>query len=99
MFGKKMSEYASLQGPLLAALVVVGLARLALSLAGLPDATVKWVAPNIYAAPEFSPPAPLSPWVHIAAHLTVGMLAVSLIGWGVMSLAMQVGRKLSPARA
>jgi hypothetical protein len=151
MFGKKMSEYAGIQGALLAALVVVGVVRLALSLSGLPDATVKWVAlnavlwpgfvycglaarragflykqllplallqalvfhsvavlgillqiagfANIYAAPEYSPPAPLSPWIHIAAHLTVGMLAVSLIGWGTMSLVMLIGRKLSPARA
>ena len=34
-------------------------------------------------------------WVHIGAHLTLGMVAASLIGWGFASLVMLVTRKVA----
>jgi hypothetical protein len=40
MFGKTVSEYLGFQRVVLAVLAAVGFARLALSLAGLPDTTV-----------------------------------------------------------
>jgi hypothetical protein len=148
MFGKPVREYLAFQKWWLVALAVVGLLRIALSLGGLPDATVKWVStnvvgfaaflyygaagyrsrflykqllplaffhavvfhalavagilltiagfPNIYAAPEYAPFP--NQWFHIGAHLTIGMVAVSLIGWAVASLSMLVTRAVSPRR-
>jgi hypothetical protein len=46
MFGKTVSQYLGFQRVVLAVLAAVGLARLALSLAGLPDATVRWLSMN-----------------------------------------------------
>lgn len=51
--------------------------------------------PNIYAAPEFSGPAAQSQWLHAAAHLTIGMVAATLIWWGAASLARLVATKIS----
>jgi hypothetical protein len=148
IFGKRISEYLAFEKPFLIALVVVGLARLALSLAGVPNTTVRWLPmnaviwagafyfgvtvhtrrfgsykqllplaaflvapfhaiavlgilltiagfPNIYAAPEYSPSPDVNQWLHILAHLTVGMVAASLILWGVSSLVMLVTKKLA----
>jgi hypothetical protein len=47
MFGKRVSEYLAFQWPLLVLTAAVGLARLGLSLAGTPDATVKWLSMNV----------------------------------------------------
>ena len=44
LFGKKLSEYLRFQWWILALLVVVGLARLALSLGGAPKDTAKWLS-------------------------------------------------------
>ncbi len=149
MFGKRVSEYLAFVAPVLLALAVVGLLRLALSLAGLPDSTVKWVAtnlagwggalwmgvaahrrrfgtyrhllpaaflagtvfhgmavigillaiagwPNIYAAPEYGGGPATNPWVHLGAHLTVGMVAVTLIWWGAASLARLLASRVAP---
>ena len=49
MFGKKVSEYLAFQKVVLAILAVVGLTRLGLSLAGLPDSTVRWLPMNAVA--------------------------------------------------
>ena len=46
MFGKRVSEYLGFQKWVLALLAVVGLLRLALSLAGLPNSEVRWLAMN-----------------------------------------------------
>jgi hypothetical protein len=46
IFGKRVSEYLAFQKVFLIVLVVVGLTRLALSLAGLPNSTVTWVSMN-----------------------------------------------------
>lgn len=147
MFGKSFAEYVRFQMPVLVILAVVGLARLGASLAGAPEATVKWVAmnivlwsgaiyygvaaqrrgfgsykqllplvvvqvvlfqaiavlgillaiagyPNIFAAPEYSFQAG-SQWAHLLAHMTIGIVAPSLILWGVASLAMLVTRKVA----
>jgi hypothetical protein len=44
IFGKPLSEYLRFQAPILALIVMVGLARFALSLAGLPNSAVKWLS-------------------------------------------------------
>ena len=47
MFGKPVKEYLELQKWWLVALAVMGVLRIALSLAGLPDSTVKWFSTNV----------------------------------------------------
>ncbi len=47
MFGKPLAEYLGFQKVVLAAILGVGLARLGLSLAGLPDASVRWLSMNV----------------------------------------------------
>jgi len=44
IFGKSGSEYFAFQKAIVILIVVVGLLRLAMSLAGLPVATVKWIS-------------------------------------------------------
>jgi phosphate/sulfate permease len=44
MFGKKVGQYLSFQRLFLVAIVVVFVVRLALSLAGTPNATARWVS-------------------------------------------------------
>ena len=44
MFGKKLSEYISFAKPILLLILVVGIARLALSLAGVQNSAVKWLS-------------------------------------------------------
>jgi hypothetical protein len=50
--------------------------------------------PNIFAAPEYSFQAQ-SQWVHLLAHLTVGIVVPTLLTWGVASLVMLITRKVS----
>lgn len=47
MFGKRVSQYLAFQKAFLATTAVVGLARLGLSLTGVPDATVAWLSMNV----------------------------------------------------
>jgi hypothetical protein len=49
MFGKSVSQYLGFQKVFLVLLAVVGLARLGLSLSGLPDTTVRWFSMNAVA--------------------------------------------------
>ena len=49
MFGRRLSEYFAFQKVFLALIVAVGLARLALSLAGLPNAGVSWLSMTVVA--------------------------------------------------
>ena len=49
MFGKRLSRYLAFQKVVLGLLAAVGLARLGLSLAGVPDATVAWLSMNVVA--------------------------------------------------
>jgi hypothetical protein len=46
MFGKPLSEYLAFQKVILGLLAAVGLARLGLSVAGLPNTTVAWLSMN-----------------------------------------------------
>ncbi len=148
MFGKRLSEYLGFQKVFLGLIAAVGLARLGLSLAGLPNSTVTWLSmnavlwaatlyygvavhtkgfgsyrqllplvflqlvpfhaiavlgillsiagfPNIFAAPEYSGPfASQSQWIHVLAHLTIGMIVPSLLLWGVSSLVLLVTKSV-----
>ncbi len=47
MFGKRLSQYLAFQRAFLVLTAAVGLARLGLSLAGVPDATVAWLSMNV----------------------------------------------------
>jgi hypothetical protein len=49
MFGKRLSDYLRFQAVILGVIAVVGLARLGLSLAGLPDRTVTWLSMSVVA--------------------------------------------------
>ncbi len=148
MFGKRIGEYLAFQKMFLALIAAVGLVRLGLSLAGLPDSSVKWASmnvvswagalyyavavhtrgfgsykqilplalfqmvvqqsiavlgillsivgfPNIFAAPEFSLGVQ-NQWIHIAAHLTIGIVVASLLLWVVSSLVMWITKKVAP---
>ncbi len=44
VFGKTLSEYIQFLKPILVLILIVGLARLFLSLAGAPNSTVKWLS-------------------------------------------------------
>lgn len=44
MFGKTLSEYVSFAKPILLLIIVVGVARLALSLGGVQNSAVKWLS-------------------------------------------------------
>jgi hypothetical protein len=46
IFGKRLSEYVVFSKPFLGLILIVGIARLALSLAGVPNSTVKWISIN-----------------------------------------------------
>ena len=44
IFGKRLSEYLEFCKPFIALIIAVGIARLALSLAGVPNQTAKWLS-------------------------------------------------------
>jgi hypothetical protein len=147
MFGKRVSQYLGFQKVFLGLIAAVGLARLGLSLAGLPDTSVRWLSmnvvgwagalyygvavytssfgsykqllplaffqtvlmqsiavlgillaiagfANIYAAPEYSFGA-TSQWLHALAHLTIGIIAPSLLLWGVSSVVLLITKRMA----
>ena len=47
IFGKRLSEYVAFATPFLVFIAVVGLLRLALSLAGLDNSVVKWISVTV----------------------------------------------------
>src|SRR5262245_38206179 len=47
IFGKTISEYLSFQKYILIIILIVGLARLFLSLGGVPDSTTKWLSISV----------------------------------------------------
>jgi hypothetical protein len=49
VFGKRLSEYFAFQKVFLALIALVGVARLGLSLAGVPDGTAKWFSMTVVA--------------------------------------------------
>ena len=72
MFGKTLSEYVRFQRPMLLLVAVVGLLRLALSLAGLPNSTVKWLSVSV---------AGLIGVVYYAVRVHTQGLAATAICW------------------
>ena len=46
IFGKRLSEYVAFSKPFLILILVVGIARLALSLGGVPNSMAKWISIN-----------------------------------------------------
>ena len=44
IFGKRLSDYVAFSKPFLCLILVVGIARLALSLGGVPNAAAKWLS-------------------------------------------------------
>jgi hypothetical protein len=54
--------------------------------------------PNIYAAPEFSGPPfarSTNQWTHALAHLTIGIVVPTLLGWGVASLVLLITKAVT----
>src|SRR5262245_43648197 len=49
MFGKSVAQYLGFQKAVLALVAAIGLGRLALSLAGVPDTSTRWVSMNVAA--------------------------------------------------
>jgi hypothetical protein len=150
IFGKTLGEYIRFQRVILALILVVGLLRLVLSLAGVPNDTVKWVSmtavaiagifyygirahtsgfggykqllpllvnqhvlahgitiigiiwtigtgqSNIFSAPEYSGGQDGGNWIHVVAHVGVGMIGFSLVGWLLASGIMWVTKKVAP---
>jgi hypothetical protein len=157
IFGKKLSEYCRFQQVILWVIGVVGVAKLALSLAGLPNDTTKWLSltvlsiaatlyygvrvhtsgfgsykqllplifnqsvlahgiiafgiiigimtghDNIFTAPEYSGGGDGKTWLHVGAHVVLGMFVGTLVGWLVASIVMwvtkRVARRPAPAVA
>lgn len=149
IFGKQVSEYVAFQKGILWLIVIVALGRFALSLAGVPNSTVKWLSvtvvallgvvyyairvhttgfgsykqllpliaiqnllfnvlsasavavaiftgrDNIYSAPEFSAGGDGKTWLHVGAHLTLGVVATTLVGWLIASGILFITKKLS----
>ncbi len=150
MFGKTVAQYLSFQKALLALIVVAWLLRLALSLAGVPNANARWISvtavlligvfyygvavhtkgfgsykqlyplmlfqsvlgeglvalavalailtsrDNIYTAPEYSGGGDGKNWLHVVAHLVLGIVILPLVSWGVSSLVLLVTKKVAP---
>jgi hypothetical protein len=64
---------------------VIAVIAIVLTMAGLP---------NIYSAPEFNPPFVTDPvhqqWLHAVAHMTIGVVLPTAIGWIMASLVLLV---------
>jgi hypothetical protein len=153
MFGKTVAQYLSFQKVILALIVLAFLLRLALSLAGVPNASARWISvtgvllvgvlyygvaaytkgfgsykqlyplmlfqsvlgeglvalaiamailtsrDNIYTAPEYSGGGDGKTWLHVVAHLVIGIVVLPLLTWGIGSLVMLVTRKVAPRPA
>ena len=155
IFGRKLSDYVRFQRVMLGLILLVGLARLALSLAGLPNDTTKWLSitvvtlagllyygvrvhtsgfgsykqllplvfnqnvlahgvivigiviaivtgqDNVFTAPEYSGGGDGKNWLHVAAHVVLGMFVFSLVGWLIASIVMWVTKRVArrPERA
>lgn len=66
-----------------AILHVVAVAGILLSIAGFP---------NILAAPEYGG---ANPWLHLLAHLTIGMIAAPLVLWALSSLVLRITKSVA----
>ena len=148
IFNKRLSDYVAFCGPFLVLIGAMGVIRLALTLGGLPNGTVKWFSinavlwigvlyyavrvhssgfgaykqllviyallnlveqaavivgivlaivtgtTNIFSTPEYSFGA--NPWVHLGAHLTIGLAAGTLMPWLIGSAILAITRRVSP---
>jgi hypothetical protein len=155
IFGKKLSEYCRFQQVILWVIGVVGLVKLALSLAGLPNDTTKWLSitalaiagivyygvrvhtsgfgsykqlvplifnqsvlahgiiavgiiiaivtghDNVFTAPEYSGGGDGKTWLHVGAHVVLGMFVGTLVSWLMASIVMWVTKRVArrPAAA
>jgi hypothetical protein len=54
---------------------------------------------NIYTAPEYSGGGDGKNWLHVVAHIVVGVVILPLVSWGIGSLVMLVTRKVAPRPA
>jgi hypothetical protein len=54
---------------------------------------------NIYTVPEYSGGGDGKTWLHVGAHLFLGIVILPLVSWGVGSLVMLVTRKVAPRTA
>jgi hypothetical protein len=149
IFNKRLSDYLAFCAPFLVLIGAMGVIRLALTLGGLPNTTVKWFSinavlwigvlyyavrvhttrfgaykqllviyallnlveqavvivgivmaivtgtTNIFSTPEYSFGA--NPWVHLGAHLTIGLAAGTLMPWLIGSAVLAVTRRVSPS--
>ena len=144
IFGKRFSEYVRFQQVILGLILVVGLAKLAMTLAGMPNSTTKWLSltvltlvgvfyygvrvhtsgfgsykqllpltfnQNVLAHaivivgivigivtghdPEYSGGGDGKTWGHVGAHVLVGMIVATLLGWLVASIVMWVTRRVA----
>jgi len=149
IFGKRFSEYVRFQQVILGLILVVGLAKLAMTLAGMPNSTTKWLSltvltlvgvfyygvrvhtsgfgsykqllpltfnqnvlahaivivgivigivtghDNVFTAPEYSGGGEGKTWGHVGAHVLVGMIVATLLGWLVASIVMWVTRRVA----
>jgi len=157
IFGKKLSEYLRFQQVILGLILVVGLAKLALTLTGVPNSTTKWLSltvltligllyygvrvhtagfgsykqllpllfnknvlahaiivigivigimtghDNVFTAPEYSGGGDGKTWLHAGAHVVLGMIVGTFLGWLIASIVMwvtkRVARRPAPAVA
>jgi hypothetical protein len=149
IFGRKLSDYLRFQRVVLGFMLVVGLARLALSLAGLPNSATKWLSitvvalaglfyygvrvhtsgfgsykqllplifnqnvlahgiisigimiaivtghDNVFTAPEYSGGGDGKNWLHVGAHVVLGMFVFSLVGWLIAAIVMWVTKRVA----
>ena len=54
---------------------------------------------NIYTAPEYSGGGDGKNWLHVGAHLVLGIVVLPLVSWAIGSLVMFVTRKVAPRAA
>jgi hypothetical protein len=78
---------------LIQGIVGEGLVALAIALAILTGRD------NIYTAPEYSGGGDGKNWLHVAAHLILGIVVLPLVSWAVGSLIMLITRKVAPRPA
>jgi hypothetical protein len=78
---------------LIQGIVGEGLVALAIALA------ILTARDNIYTAPEYSGGGDGKNWLHVAAHLVLGIVVLPLVSWAIGSLVMFVTRKVAPRAA
>jgi len=149
IFGKTLGEYIRFQRGILGLILVAGLARLVLSLAGVSNDLTRWLSltalafagiiyygikvhtsgfgsyrhllpllvnqhlllhaivifgivwaiatgqSNVFTAPEYSGGGNGATWFHAGAHLVIGVIGFSLVGWLLSSGVMWVTKRIA----